>query len=72
MFKVSAGYPPPDEALRNWLVKLNVSGTEPENAAEMLHGFIRSLLLVTLDRLEKIEGSATLYSCYQDLTTLQI
>ena len=59
---MSAGYPPPDEALRNWLIKLNASEMEPENAAEMLHGFICSLLLVTLDRLKKIEGSATLYS----------
>jgi len=68
MFKVCTVYPPPDEDLRNWLLDLNKlknhddSDITQEFVAKLLHGFIRSLLLVTLNRLEAIEGSATLNS----------
>jgi len=66
MFKVPTVYPPPDEALRNWLLELNERQDRDKHditqevVARRLHGFIRSLLLVTLNRLEGIEGSATL------------
>jgi len=58
MFKVSTVYPPPDEDLRNWLLELNEledcdnHDITQEVVARRLHGFIHSLLLVTLNWLE--------------------
>lgn len=73
MLKASTGYPPPDENLRYWLLTLNTVNKPQRVVAKILHGFIHSLLLVTLGRLEDIEGSAILYSRHssQNLTALQ-
>jgi len=53
------GYPPSDKALRKWLLGL---GTDQQNVAKLLHGFLTSLLDVTLQRLKAIEDGDTLYN----------
>ena len=53
------GYPPPDEALRDWLLSLVVK--EQNDVAKQLHGFLSSPLNVTLQRLKAIETGDTLY-----------
>ena len=62
MLKASTGYPPPDENLRDWLLTLNNENEPQRVVAKRLHGFMRSLLIVTLGRLEDIEGSVILDS----------
>ena len=53
------GYPPPDEVLHDWLLSLVVK--EQNDVAKQLHGFLSSLLDVTLQRLKAIEIGETLY-----------
>jgi len=62
MLKASTGYPPPDESLRDWLLTLNNVNEPQRVVAKRLHGFMHSLLIVTLGRLEDIEGSVILDS----------
>jgi len=57
---VLIGYPPSDTALRKWLLSLNIK--KQKDATKLLHGFLSSLLNVTLQRLEAIENGDTLYN----------
>lgn len=52
-----AGYPPSDEALRKWLLQLN--SKDQKDVAKLLHGFLFSLLNVTLRLLKDIENGDT-------------
>jgi hypothetical protein len=58
---VLTGYPPSDKALRKWLLSLNTM--HQKDVAKLLHGFLSSLLDVTLERLKAIEDGDTLYNC---------
>ena len=71
-FNMLTGYPPSDKALRKWLLSMNRK--DQKDVAKLLHGFLTSLLDVTLERLKAIEDGDTLYNCSgnQDLTVLQI
>jgi hypothetical protein len=53
------GFPPSDKALHKWLSDLN---TEDQRVvARLLHGFLSSLLDVTLQKLKAIDNGDTLY-----------
>jgi len=58
---VLTGYPPSDKALREWLLSLNMK--HQNDVAKLLHGFLSSLLDVTLEQLKDIEDGDTLYNC---------
>ncbi|KAI0258043.1 hypothetical protein BC834DRAFT_975730 [Gloeopeniophorella convolvens] len=53
--KDSTGFPPADGSLRDWFAELPKSGKE--ETEKKLHGFLHSLLEVTLQRLKEIEAS---------------
>ena len=59
-FNVPTGYPPSDEVLREWLLELNSKGQK--DVAKLLHGFLFSLLRVTLQHLKEIENGDTLFN----------
>jgi hypothetical protein len=50
------GFPPPDNDLRGWFLSI-VDRNDPDKVQWKLHGFITSLLKVTLDRLQKLTGN---------------
>ncbi|KAI0261148.1 hypothetical protein BC834DRAFT_490945 [Gloeopeniophorella convolvens] len=50
----SKGFPPADDDLRSWLVPRQ---TDREETERRLHGFLHSLLEVTLQRLKEMESS---------------
>lgn len=61
MINVLIGFPPSDTALRDWLLSLNHK--EQKDVTKLLHGFLFSLLKVTLQKLEDIEKNGdTLYN----------
>ncbi|KAI0260662.1 hypothetical protein BC834DRAFT_534129 [Gloeopeniophorella convolvens] len=49
----STGFPPPDDALRDWLLE---GSRSQEDTERKMHGFMHSLLRTTLDRLQGIEA----------------
>ena len=60
MINVLIGFPPSDTALRDWLLLLN--DKEQNDVTKLLHGFLTSLLNVTLQRLEEIDNGDTLHN----------
>jgi hypothetical protein len=57
MINVLIGYPPPDTALRDWLLLLKKK--EQKDVTKLLHGFLTSLLDVTLERLTTLQNGDT-------------
>ena len=53
------GFPPSDTALHKWLLDMNMDNQRV--VARLLHGFLSSLLDVTLQKLKDIDNSDTLY-----------